>query len=43
MPDALLLAPDNTGIFPKGMDARKTGHHGGATASEALIPLLVAS
>ena len=43
MPDALLLARDNTGIFPKGMDARKTGHHGGATASEALIPLLVAS
>ncbi len=43
MPDTLLLAPDNTGIFPKGMDARKTGHHGGATASEALIPLLVAS
>lgn len=41
MPDAVLLAPDASGLFPKGMDSRKTGHHGGVTAAEALIPLLV--
>ncbi len=41
MPDALLLAPENVGIFPKGMDTRMTGHHGGLTAAEVRIPLLV--
>lgn len=41
MPDALLLAPDGAGIFPKGMDNRKTGHHGGVTPAEVRIPLLV--
>ena len=41
MPDALLLARDNTGIFPKGMDTRKTGHHGSLTPAESQIPLLV--
>lgn len=42
MPDALLLAPDSAGIFPKGMDTKKTGHHGGLTPAEVRIPLLVA-
>ena len=42
MPDAVFLAPDGAGIFPKGMDSRKIGHHGGVTAAEARIPLLVA-
>ena len=41
MPDAVLLAPDSAGIFPKGMDSQKTGHHGGATPAEIRIPLLV--
>ena len=41
MPDAVLLAPDGSGLFPKGMDSRKTGHHGGVTPAEARIPLLV--
>ncbi|MYJ15994.1 MAG: alkaline phosphatase family protein [Acidimicrobiia bacterium] len=41
MPDALLLARDGTGIFPRGMDAKKTGHHGGLTPVEAQIPMLV--
>jgi hypothetical protein len=43
MPDAVLLARDGAGIFPKGMDSRKTGHHGGVTPAEAGIPLLVSS
>ena len=43
MPDALLLAAADTAIFPKGMDTKKTGHHGGLTPTEAQIPLLVAS
>lgn len=42
MPDAVLLAPEHTGIFPKGMDSQKTGHHGGLTPAEIRIPLLVA-
>ena len=41
LPDALLLARDGTAIFPKGMDTRKTGHHGGLAPVEAQIPLLV--
>ena len=41
LPDALLLARDKTGIFPRGMDTRKTGHHGGLTPAEAQIPLLI--
>ena len=41
MPDALLLARDKTGIFPRGMDTRKTGHHGGLTPAETRIPLLI--
>lgn len=41
MPDVMLLARDNTAIFPKGMDTRKIGHHGGLTPAEAQIPLLV--
>ncbi|MDE0132697.1 MAG: alkaline phosphatase family protein [bacterium] len=41
LPDALLLARDGTAIFPRGMDTRKTGHHGGLTPVEAQIPLLV--
>ena len=41
MPDAVLIAADNTGIFPKGMDTRKVGHHGGLTPAEVQIPLLV--
>jgi len=41
MPDALLLARDNTGIFPRGMDSQKVGHHGGLTPAEAQIPLLI--
>lgn len=40
LPDAALLAPGRTGIFPRGMDTRKTGHHGGLTPEEARIPLL---
>ncbi len=43
LPDALLLAPDHVGIFPKGMDTKKIGHHGGLTRAEAEIPLLVAN
>ena len=42
LPDAVLLAPEGTGIFPKGMDTQKTGHHGGLTSAEVQIPLLVA-
>ncbi len=41
LPDALLPAVDRTGIFPKGMDNQKTGHHGGLTPAEVEIPLLV--
>ncbi|MDE0187938.1 MAG: alkaline phosphatase family protein [bacterium] len=41
MPDALLLARYDTGIFPRGMDTRKTGHHGGLTPAETQIPLLI--
>lgn len=41
LPEAVLLASPGTGIFPKGMDTRKTGHHGGLTSSETRIPLLV--
>lgn len=41
MPDAVLLARDDTGIFPSGMDTKKTGHHGGLTPAEARIPLLI--
>ena len=41
MPDALLLARDDTGIFPRGMDIQKIGHHGGLTPAEAQIPLLI--
>ena len=41
MPDAVLLAPDGAGIFPRGMDSRKIGHHGGVTPAEIRIPLLV--
>jgi len=42
LPDAVLLASDHTGIFPKGMDTKKIGHHGGLTRAEVEIPLLVA-
>ncbi len=42
LPDALLLAAAGTGIFPKGMDTKKIGHHGGLTRAEVEIPLLVA-
>lgn len=42
LPDALLLASDGTGIFPKGADTKKIGHHGGLTPAEVQIPLLVA-
>ena len=41
MPDAVLLARENNGIFPRGMDTQMTGHHGGLTPSEAQIPLLI--
>ncbi|MCE2526874.1 MAG: alkaline phosphatase family protein [Actinomycetia bacterium] len=41
LPDAVLLAPDNHGLFPKGMDTRKVSHHGGLTRAEARIPLMI--
>lgn len=41
LPEAVLLASPGTGIFPKGMDTRKTGHHGGLSSAEKRIPLLV--
>lgn len=41
IPDAVLLAPESTGIFPRGMDTQMTGHHGGLTPAEARIPLLI--
>ena len=41
-PTAALLAPRNTAILPGGMGAHLVGHHGGITAQELLIPLIVA-
>ena len=43
LPEAVLLASPGTGIFPKGMDTQKIGHHGGLTSAETQIPLLVAN
>lgn len=42
LPDALLLAQPGSLIIPPGMDRRLIGYHGGDTAAERLVPLLVA-
>ncbi len=41
LPDALLLAPPDRLLLPRGMDRRLIGYHGGDTAAERTIPLLV--
>jgi hypothetical protein len=41
LPDALLLAPADRLLLPRGMDRRLIGYHGGDTAAERTIPLLV--
>jgi hypothetical protein len=42
LPDALLLAPPDRLLLPRGMDRRLIGYHGGNTDAERSIPLLVA-
>ena len=42
LPDALLLAPPDRLLLPRGMDRRLIGYHGGATNAERSIPVLVA-
>ncbi|MDH3247915.1 MAG: alkaline phosphatase family protein [Acidimicrobiia bacterium] len=42
LPDCLLLAPPDRLLLPRGMDRRLIGYHGGNTAAERSIPLLVA-
>lgn len=41
IPDALLLAPPDRLLLPRGMDRRLIGYHGGDTDAERSIPLLV--
>ena len=41
LPDATLLPPPGTAIYPYNATRRMIGHHGGATAQEMLIPLLI--
>ncbi len=41
LPDALLLAPPDRILLPRGMDRRLVGYHGGDTPAERSIPLLV--
>jgi hypothetical protein len=41
LPDALLLAPADRLLLPRGMDRRLVGYHGGDTQAERSIPLLV--
>jgi predicted AlkP superfamily pyrophosphatase or phosphodiesterase len=41
LPDALLLAPPDRLLLPRGMDRRLIGYHGGDTPAERSIPLLV--
>lgn len=41
LPDALLLAPPDRLLLPRGMDRRLIGYHGGSTDAERAIPLLV--
>jgi hypothetical protein len=41
LPDALLLAPPDRLLLPRGMDRRLIGYHGGDTTAERSIPLLV--
>ena len=43
LPDALLLAPPDRLLLPRGMDRRLIGYHGGNTEAERSIPLLVSS
>ncbi|MDE0132234.1 MAG: alkaline phosphatase family protein [bacterium] len=40
LPDATLLAPPATVIYPYNIPTSMIGHHGGATTKEMLIPLL---
>ena len=42
LPAAALLAPPNTVILPQHIHPHETGHHGGITPQEQLIPLLTA-
>lgn len=42
LPDGLLLAPSGKVLLPPGFDKRLVGYHGGLTAEEVRIPLLVA-
>jgi hypothetical protein len=42
LPDALLLAPSDRLLLPRGMDRRLIGYHGGNTTAERSIPLLSA-
>ena len=41
LPDALLLAPPDRLLLPRGMDRRLVGYHGGDTEAERSIPLLI--
>ncbi len=41
LPDAILLAPDQRLLIPRGFDKRLTGYHGGRCPEEVTIPLLV--
>lgn len=41
LPDALLLAPADRLLLPRGMDRRLIGYHGGNTSAERSVPLLV--
>ena len=41
LPKSTLLAPERTAIYLDGATAGMVGHHGGASPSEMLIPLLV--
>jgi hypothetical protein len=41
LPDALLLAPDEGLLLPRGFDKRLRGYHGGLTDAEVKVPLLV--
>jgi hypothetical protein len=42
MPDAVLLAPPDSVILPRGFDKRLRGYHGGLEPIEVDIPLLAA-
>ncbi len=41
-PDAVLLAPRDSVLLPRGFDKRLTGYHGGMDPRETEVPLLVA-